>query len=117
MDGKYNKAVSGAVMSDFVSQANNVIAEATAMERAGMVTILLGNNDVCTGSYENGFTPISFKLGTKSFADSLNIGVNGMRVGGKRRLYVPPDLNPKTTTGQFPGNASLIFEVELLEVQ
>ena len=68
-------------------------------------------------SYEKGSNPVSFKLGTKSIADGLNIGVNGMRVGGKRRLYVPSDLNPKTSSGQFPGNANLIFEVELLEVK
>ena len=36
MDGKYNKAVSGAVMDDFVSQVNNVVAEATTMGGAGI---------------------------------------------------------------------------------
>ena len=60
--------------------------------------------------------PLSFKLGTKKVADGLNLGVNGMEVGGKRRLYVPPELNPKIESGSFPENASLIFEVELLEI-
>ena len=67
-------------------------------------------------SSKDGSHPISFKIGTKKFADGLNIGVTGMRSGGKRRLYVPAQLNPKTTSGKFPGNVNLIFEVELLEV-
>jgi hypothetical protein len=50
MDAKYNKAISGAKMADFEGQANNVVAEAAAMGGAGMITILLGNNDVCADS-------------------------------------------------------------------
>ena len=68
-------------------------------------------------SYENGFGSVSFRLGTKRFPDGLSIGIKGMRVGGKRRLYIPSDLNPKTTSGKFPGNADLIYEVELLDVK
>lgn len=50
MDGKYNKAISGAVMADFASQASAVVSEAQSSGGAGMVTILLGNNDVCGDS-------------------------------------------------------------------
>jgi len=60
---------------------------------------------------------ISFKLGTKRVADGLNQGVIGMREGGKRKLIVPANLNPKMTSGKFPGNADLIYEVELLKVR
>ena len=60
--------------------------------------------------------PLSFKLGTKKVANGFNIGINGMNVGGKRRLYVPPELNPKIESGPFPANANLIFEVELLKI-
>lgn len=41
-------------------------------------------------SYKDGSKPISFKIGTKKLADGLNIGVTGMCVGGKRRLYTMP---------------------------
>jgi FKBP-type peptidyl-prolyl cis-trans isomerase len=68
-------------------------------------------------SNDAGSRIISFKLVTDSMPDGLNIGINGMRVGGIRRLYVPPELNPKTGSGDFPGNATLIYEVELLEVK
>ncbi len=61
--------------------------------------------------------PLSFKICTKSIAEGLNIGVNGMNVGEIRRLHVPSHLNPKKGSGKFPGNADLIFEVELLDVR
>lgn len=60
--------------------------------------------------------PLSFKIGTKKVADGLNLGVNGMKEGGRRRLYVPSHLNPKLASGPFPANANLIFEVELLKI-
>lgn len=67
-------------------------------------------------SYEENF-PISFKIGTKRITDGLNLGVNGMRVGGKRRLFIPPELNPKMASDEFPAKANLIFEVELIELK
>ena len=66
---------------------------------------------------DSGSRTISFKLGTDMVPDGLNIGVNGMKTGGIRRLYIPPGLNPKKSSGEFPGNAPLIYEVELLEVR
>ncbi len=68
-------------------------------------------------SYTDSSNPLSFKIGTKKIADGLNIGVTGMKVGGKRILYVPRDLNPKVASGPFPANANLIFEVELIDVK
>ena len=68
-------------------------------------------------SHETGSGTISFKLGTDKMPDGLNIGIEGMRVGGMRRLHIPRNLNPKDGSGKFPGNAALIYEVELLEVK
>ncbi|MGD2055559.1 MAG: SGNH/GDSL hydrolase family protein [Gammaproteobacteria bacterium] len=55
LDAVFNHAVSGAVMADFVSQAQGVVAEAEALPggKAGMVTVLLGNNDVCAPSLDS----------------------------------------------------------------
>ena len=79
------------------------------------------NNGVKGGqlydSYTDSENPLSFKIGTKKISDGLNIGVTGMRVGGKRILYVPSALNPKVASGPFPANENLIFEVELLNVR
>lgn len=59
-----------------------------------------------------------FPLGAGVVIKGWDQGVEGMKVGGKRRLIIPPELGYGTTgSGQvIPGNATLIFEIELLGV-
>lgn len=68
-------------------------------------------------SYGRG-TPFSFVLGQGSVIQGWEQGFEGMQVGGKRRLVVPPELGygPRGI-GSIPPNATLIFEVELLDVK
>jgi hypothetical protein len=63
--------------------------------------------------------PISFKVGTDKVIEGWNIGVIGMKVGGKRRLLVPSNLayGAKGAGNIIPPNAALIIEIELLEVK
>ena len=63
--------------------------------------------------------PVSFKLGTRNVMKGWNMGVDGMRVGGKRTLMVPSALGygRKGVQNSVPPNADLIFDVELLEVK
>ncbi len=59
----------------------------------------------------------SFTLGQNTVIKGWEQGVPGMKVGGKRRLIVPPDLAYGSSgAGSIPGNATLIFEIELLSV-
>ena len=60
--------------------------------------------------------PIAFKIGTDKVIKGWNIGVIGMRVGGKRRLLVPAKLGygAKGVEGIVPPNADLIFDIELI---
>ena len=62
-DSIFNHAVSGAVMADFVTQANEVVAAASATPsgKAGMVTILLGSNDVCAPNLDAMTDPALFE--------------------------------------------------------
>ena len=62
--------------------------------------------------------PFVFPLSSAMVIKGLDDGVVGMRVGGKRKLIIPPRLGyGKGGRGGIPGDATLIFEVQLLAVQ
>ena len=65
-----------------------------------------------------GGTPFSFTLGVGQVIPGWDQGLIGMRVGGIRRLVIPPSLAyGAIRNSSVPPNATLLFEVELLEVQ
>ncbi len=66
-----------------------------------------------------GRTPYQFRLGAGEVIRGWDQGVAGMRVGGQRRLVLPPELGYGSTGSgtAIPPNASLVFDVELLGVQ
>jgi len=63
--------------------------------------------------------PFEFNLGAREVIPGWDQGVAGMKVGGKRVLTVPPHLGygARGAGGVIPPNATLVFEVELLDVK
>jgi FKBP-type peptidyl-prolyl cis-trans isomerase FkpA len=65
-----------------------------------------------------GREPLVFTLGANQVIQGWDQGLIGLRVGGLRRLVIPPSLAyGGVRNGPIPPNATLIFEVELLDVQ
>lgn len=65
-----------------------------------------------------GRSPFSFELGGGQVIKGWDEGVQGMKVGGTRTLVVPPEMGYGASgAGPIPANATLIFEVELLDVR
>lgn len=64
-------------------------------------------------------TPFDFTLGAGEVIQGWDMGVAGMKVGGKRKLTIPPALGyGEAGAGDvIPANATLIFEIELLKVE
>lgn len=67
-----------------------------------------------------GRDPFTFTLGAGRVIRGWDQGVVGMKVGGQRRLIIPPSLaygSEGSVGGAIPPNATLVFDIELLDVQ
>lgn len=76
----------------------------------------LTNGKKFDSSYDRN-EPFSFTLGAGQVIKGWDLGVVGMKVGGKRKLVIPPDLGYQDKAqGSIPANSTLIFEVELVSI-
>ena len=62
--------------------------------------------------------PFTFTLGAGEVIQGWDEGVAGMKVGGKRKLTIPPEMGyGQMAIGTIPANSTLLFDVELLQVE
>jgi peptidylprolyl isomerase len=82
------------------------------------VGVLYDGGKQFDASWDRG-EPFSFPLGAGQVIPGWDQGVKGMKVGGRRELIIPPDLGygPQGAGADIPPNATLIFVVDLLDVQ
>ncbi|CAN1842665.1 Peptidyl-prolyl cis-trans isomerase FKBP53 [Linum perenne] len=65
-----------------------------------------------------GKSPFKFKLGAGQVIKGWDVGVNGMRVGDKRKLTIPPSMGyGQQRAGSIPPNSWLVFDVEMVNVR
>ena len=108
------RIVSGVKIEDIVIGTGKK-AEGGKKLKMHYVGRLKSNNNIFDSSKGK---PFAFKLGRSEVIRGWDIGVDGMHVGGKRILTIPPEkaYGKGGAPPTIPGNATLIFEVTLLEV-
>ena len=98
-----------------------IIGEGDTASRGNAVTVhyigTLTDGSQFESSVQNG-KPFVFLLGTGSVIRGWDLGIEGMKVGGVRRLTIPPELGyGSLKAGPIPPNSTLIFDIELLNVE
>ncbi len=78
----------------------------------------LMNGTKFDSSYDHGGDPFKFTIGQGQVIKGWDQGVPGMKVGGKRRLKIPPDLGygANGSPPNIPPNAGLLFDIELVSI-
>lgn len=111
-----NVTIVGGVVIEELSVGNGATAKNGHRLKMHYVGKLKTNNNVFDSSINK--KPFVFKLGKGEVIKGWDIGCAGMRVNGKRRLTIPPEkgYGRGGAPPSIPGNATLVFDITLLEV-
>ena len=98
------------------------IGDGQEVEKFNIVTVnytgLLENGTKFDSSLNPGRTPFRFTVGAGQVIKGWDEGLMGMKVGGKRKLTIPPELGfGSRDNGPIPANSTLIFEIDLLGIE
>ncbi len=98
------------------------IGDGQEVEKFNIVTVnytgLLEDGTKFDSSLNPGRTPFRFTVGAGQVIKGWDEGLMGMKVGGKRKLTIPPELGyGSRDNGPIPANSTLIFEIDLLGIE
>ena len=98
------------------------IGDGQEVEKFNIVTVnytgLLEDGTKFESSLNTGRTPFRFTVGAGQVIKGWDEGLIGMKVGGKRKLTIPPELGyGSRDNGPIPANSTLIFEIDLLGIE
>jgi peptidylprolyl isomerase len=106
------KLASGLYYRDMVVGGGATVAN--GMQLTMHYTGFLTNGSVFDANTA-GEVPLAFTLGAGQVIDGWDQGIVGMKVGGKRQLIIPPSLGyGEAGSGPIPGNAILVFSVDVV---
>lgn len=117
----FNEAASGSGALERMIIDDVVIGAGPVVEEGDVITVhyrgMLQNGQEFDNSYDRG-EPITFEVGAGRVIAGWEEGVQGMQVGGERILVIPSELAyGRDGYGPIPGNATLVFVVELISVE
>lgn len=105
--------IGGMIIVDEVvgTGATATAGDNVTVDYVGMLT----NGTVFDASKKRGNEGFTFSLGAGQVIKGWDVGVAGMKVGGKRKLTIPADMayGDQAVGGVIPANSTLVFEVEL----
>ena len=115
--------------TDTVQAQDTVVGTGAQAAPGSIVSVLytgmLQDGTVFDSSETHGNEPLVFQLGAPGIIAGFQIGVNGMNVGGERRMVVPSALgyggedikDPASGAVVIPANSTLVFDVKLVKVE
>ena len=101
-----------------ITEGDGAEATAGATVSVHYVGVAHSTGEEFDASYNRG-DPLQFRLGVGQVISGWDTGVQGMKVGGRRKLVIPPDLayGDRGAGGVIKPGESLIFVVDLLDVR
>ena len=101
---------------------NLVVGEGAEVKQYDIVKVnytgKLTNGNVFDSSLNPGRSPFRFTVGAGQVIKGWDDGLIGMKVGGKRKLTIPPSMGyGNRNMGAIPANSTLIFEIDLLSIE
>ena len=100
-----------------IEEGDGAGAESGDQVSVNYVGVLYDSGKEFDAAFDRG-QPFEFQLGTGGVIPGWDQGVEGMKVGGRRRLVIPPDLGygAQGSPPTIPPNATLVFVIDLLSV-